>query len=398
MTITSKKWFKPALISFLSLSVAANIFVPIYFTVIANHETYHDYHFKYWNDCEAINKLKSFVKETVIPNDGKDSKGRKLYVPKEDRIATFDMDGTLFGERSPIYLEWMMYADYYLKLIEEESPKLQEEIYVPNQNRYSKEDYPIFPIKLEDVDTKIKEFMAHQKMPDNIIVKTYPEGSETKCEVSLEIAEAYAGAKLFSELSLSKYNNYVNDYLDKDACYFSNMKYKDMYYRPMQEVVEFLQLNNFDVYTVSGTDRYMVRDIVHNFLNLQSNKVIGMDVSTTFDEGTGETIRGDSLIYKNVEKVKPELIMQEIGKKPILSFGNSSGDIDMHKITLSNDNYHSDAFMVVADDVEREYGYEGEELEERIAKWIGKYELFSMKNDWKTIYGDNVKKTHNPKQ
>ena len=113
-----------------------------------------------------------------------------------------------------------------------------------------------------------------------------------------------------------------------------------------------------------------------------------MDVSL-YRDSEGTTIRGPELKYKNVKEIKAELIAQEIGTWPILSFGNSSGDIQMHEMALNNKNYHSLAFMNVADDLEREFGYTKEELEKRTKDW-GKFEKFSMKNDWKTIYGDNV--------
>ena len=87
--------------------------------------------------------------------------------------------------------------------------------------------------------------------------------------------------------------------------------------------------------------------------------------------------------------MKAQLILQEIGKQPVLSFGNSSGDIKMHRITLTNNPHESMAFMVVADDLNRERGYTPEELAKRTKDW-GDFSLISMKNDWKTIYGDNV--------
>lgn len=205
--------------------------------------------------------------------------------------------------------------------------------------------------------------------------------------VSLEMGEAYVGAQLFSEISVSDYQDMVQEYLEQDAACFNNLKYKDMFYKPMIEVVNFLQLNNFDVYVVSGTDRFMVRTIVNQHLNISSKKVIGMDVSL-YREGD-KVMRGKDLKYKNVKEVKVELIAQEIANWPVLSFGNSSGDVAMHELALSNPNYHSLAFMNVADDLDREFGYTKEELEKRTKDW-GRFQLFSMKNDWKTIYGDNV--------
>ena len=150
----------------------------------------------------------------------------------------------------------------------------------------------------------------------------------------------------------------------------------------------------------------MIRTLCYNFLDIQQGKIIGMDVSFNLEDD--KLVRGDKLIYKTVKELQPdclinsrletgkstkaELISQEIGEYTILSFGNSSGDIQMHECALNNPNYHSKAFMVVGDDVIREYGYQGEVLQNRIKDW-GKYTLISMANDWKTIYGDNVTKS-----
>lgn len=338
-----------------SLSLATTIYLPIHFTVIAPRERYVEYNFKYWNECDELNVLKEFVKSTVTP-------GNKDYVPREDRIATFDMDGTLFGERSPIYIEWLMYKDYLDKY---------------------RSDERLHPVKYTIPGTTEERTVTLDQTYQEI--NAFISGTE---DPNLEMDEAYCGAYVFADITIPEYLAYVEEYLQRPALNFNNLLYKDMFYKPMIEVVEYLQQNNFDVYIVSGTDRFMVRKIISQHLNISTKKVIGMDVGLYVDV-RGDVRRGSNLMYKNVKKVKPELIAQEIGNYPIISFGNSSGDIDMHNIALSNPNYHSIAFMNVADDQERERGYSPEEIEHRTEKW-GAFHKFSMKNDWKTIYGDNV--------
>lgn len=376
--IDYSRWIKNTILTIGALSLASTIYLPIHFLVIAPKERYHEYNFKYWNTCESLTKLKTFVKETVTP-------GNKNYVPKVDRIATFDMDGTLFGERSPIYLEWMLFNDYYdeLKKKDPEDFRIINKVKVPNEYKRKTPEEEIEPfVEVEPIQVyyAIDDFKADRE--DKPVIES---GTNL---VSLEMGEAYLGAQLFSDISIDAYKQMVNEYLEKDAACFNNLKYKDMFYKPMIEVVEFLQQNNFDVYIVSGTDRFMVRTIIQKHLNIESNKVIGMDVSLYCDND-GDVMRGPELKYKNVKEVKEELIAQEIGKWSILSFGNSSGDIQMHEAALKNKKYHSLAFMNVADDLEREFGYTKEQLEDRTKDW-GRFQKFSMKNDWKTIYGKNV--------
>lgn len=343
------------------LGIVTTIYLPIHFLVIAPKERYQDYSFKYWNDCTSINELKTFVKDTVTP-------GNKDYVPKEYRIATFDMDGTLVGERAPIYMEWLMYQDYFDHSYSGDKDEIVTYTYLKDGTSQTRN------ISLRETYSEIEQFR-------NGVESEY-----------LELDEAHCGAKLFAGLSLKQYNTCVSNFVAKDAEGFNNIKYKDMFYKPMLEVVDYLKQNNFDVHIVSGTDRYMVRKLCVDVLGLSPTKVIGMDV--TFNLVGNELVRGDKLVYKTVKATKPELISQEIGKNTILSFGNSSGDIQMHRYALSNPKYYSKAFMVVADDVTREYGYEGEVLQKRIKDW-GDFTKFSMANDWKTIYGENVTKCNN---
>ena len=109
-----------------------------------------------------------------------------------------------------------------------------------------------------------------------------------------------------------------------------------------------------------------------------------------FEEGDA-VVRTEQVIVYNYKKNKVTQITQEIGRRPVLSFGNSSGDVSMHNYTLSDNPYKSMAFMLVADDGERDYGTEGEEKRER---WEASgYQVISMANDWKTIYGSDVEKT-----
>ena len=77
---------------------------------------------------------------------------------------------------------------------------------------------------------------------------------------------------------------------------------------------------------------------------------------------------------------------------PVLSFGNSSGDAAMHNYCLSNNQYRTAVFMLVADDDARDHANLAEAAK-REAKWReANYYIISMKNDFKTIYGPNVQK------
>ena len=173
----------------------------------------------------------------------------------------------------------------------------------------------------------------------------------------------------------------------------------------MKEIIEYLNANDFTVYICSGTDRFLCRELADGILPIEDNHFIGMDVMLKA-RGQGDTdgldyvytsddevVRTDELLIKTVKMNKVSILARELGQAPVLCFGNSSGDASMAEYTTSNNPYYSKAFMVVADDDVREYG-NPEKATEKKNDWESRgWETISMKNDWKTIYGDGVKRT-----
>ena len=60
--------------------------------------------------------------------------------------------------------------------------------------------------------------------------------------------------------------------------------------------------------------------------------------------------------------------------------------------TLSGNAHPSAAFMVLADDAEREYGDAASAAEKRADWEKSGFTVFSMRDDFATIYGDGVEK------
>jgi hypothetical protein len=184
---------------------------------------------------------------------------------------------------------------------------------------------------------------------------------------------------------------------------YDGMTLGEAFYEPMIQIVEFLKANDFTVYVVSGTDRFIVRGLVKDSkLNLPNRQIIGSDVTlvATHQEdvdglnyvyGDNDTVVfGGEFIVKNLKMNKVTVIAQEIGVQPVLSFGNSTGDSSMAEYVTTNNEYPSLAFMLCCDDTERENGNV-----EKANKMFALCEQFdwipvSMKNDWKTIYGEGV--------
>jgi phosphoserine phosphatase len=317
-------------------------------------------YFKSWNDCEALKALKDYVEDVTNPNSAN-------YIPVEDRIATFDMDGTFVGELYPTYFEYNL-LEY--RVLDD-----------PDYRDRAPED-------VKEAAQSIRDFVRQgTPLPDHF-----------------DMVHAYAAAKAYAGMTLAEFDAYVKAYATKPANGFSGMTYGQSFYRPMLEVFNYLKDNGFTYYVVSGSDRFICRALTES-IGIEPNRVIGMDVRLTasnqgleagvdFTMGKNEDLKRTSeLIIKNLKTNKVLQISQEIGKVPVLSFGNSSGDCAMHNYALSNTKYRSEAFMLIADDDARDHANRDKALALG-EKWQQQgYHVISMRDDFKTIYGEGVTKT-----
>jgi len=315
--------------------------------------------FAEWNpDAPALKALVDYV-EAVTDPESPD------FIPKEDRIATFDMDGTLMGELYPTYLEYYMLAWRIL-----EDPTIEPDA------------------EMLEVGRLLRDCALDNSFPADMPMRH-----------AVQAARAYAG------MTLNEFADFVTRILVREVDGFEGMTYAECFYLPMVEVVEYLQDNGFTCYICSGSDRFICRVFIEGMLDIPYENVIGMDVqleATNQGDADGldyvftigdDVVRTDRLLIKNLKTNKVLQIAQEIGRQPVLSFGNSSGDVSMHNYVIGSNAYRSMAFMLIADDDVRDYG-NPEKAAGLREKWEGNgYQVISMANDWKTIYGEDVKKT-----
>ena len=234
-------------------------------------------------------------------------------------------------------------------------------------------------------------------MADN--VERYMNG--TKID-GLDISHGEASAIAFGKMTLEQYEAYIKNYLNQPADGYNNMKRGDAFYKPMLELIEYLQSNNFTVFVVSGTERFIVRAIVDGHINIPKHNVIGSEFKITAinqkeTPGFEYTYKKDDylilhgeFLLKNLYMNKVHNIIKEIGKIPILSFGNSNGDASMANFVLSNKKNSGLAFMLLCDDGEREKGNQEKANKMKDLCQENGWIPISMKNDWTTIYGKDV--------
>lgn len=315
--------------------------------------------FAEWNlEAPALNTLIDYMEDIT-------DESSENFIPVKDRLAVFDMDGTIYAELFPTYLEYYMLA---WRILKDPSITPDEEM-----------------------------LKVGRTLRDCALDKSFPE--DMPMQHAIQAARAYAG------MTLTQFQDYVTEILLRDADGFEGMTYGEAFYQPILEVIEYLQENDFKVYLVSGSDRFICRTLLEGTVDIPYENIIGMDDAVAAS-GQGDTdgldylftkddqvVRTDELLIKNLKMNKVRQIVQDIGRQPVLSFGNTSGDCSMHNYTIFNNKYKSAAFMLIADDEERDYG-NWEKAQELRKTWEESgYNVISMRDDWKTIYGEDVVKT-----
>ena len=310
------------------------------------------------DDAKAKNELISYV-ETVTKEGSPD------FIPEEDRIAVFDLDGTLACETDPCYFDHCIY-------------------------KYRVLDDPDYKDKATDFEKEVAAEVLQ-------FMETGVSAPNSMEHHGKGVASAFSG------LTPEEFIDYVVAFAKTEAPGYNGMTRAEAFYKPMLQVVEYLKANGFTVYVVSGTDRFIVRGLVEaSPLDLPTQQLIGSDESLVatdqgdtdgldyqFDEND-QLVMGGEFLVKNLDMNKVTVIQQEIGKQPVLAFGNSGSDFSMAQYAINNNKYQAKAFMLCCDDTERENGNP-----EKAAKMVKScdengFTAISMKNDWKTIYGDSV--------
>jgi phosphoglycolate phosphatase-like HAD superfamily hydrolase len=306
-----------------------------------------------WHDGAAKQAIVDFVKDTTTP-------GGPKFVPPEERIATFDQDGTLWVEH-PVY-SFVMYALESVPALVEAKPELAK--------------VAPFSTVLEILKGD-RAAIAKLTMPDleKILAATYTNRSvgQFNAEVTKWIAEA------------------------KDPRW--KKPYTELTYLPMQEVLKYLRANGFKTYIVTGGGQDFVRTYSQRVYGIPPEQVIGTAGVVKYSygkDGKPFLFKEPKLLLNDDFTGKPEGIHLMIGRRPVMAAGNSTGDRQMLEWTKAGDGARL-SMLVLHDDAKREYAY-GPALglpdtkvgrftqalydEAKAKGWI----VISMKNDWNKIF------------
>lgn len=303
-----------------------------------------------WNDNNTKAAILSYIERVTDPSNA-------YFLPLEERIATFDNDGTLWLEK-PLYIQ-LQHLLHSIGRLAAEKPEVRDR--QPFKAVYEKDMVWL---------SKVAEDFAKGDLRGVISLVS-------------AFAEAFEGTTVeaFEADALEFLNN------AQDARF--KKPFKLLTYKPMVELIHTLQQNGFQVYITSGGGRDFVRAVCEEIYNIPRSMVIGSSVTFQYGEDTQGVAQ--VLRTKDLEQPiddgpgKPLHIHRTIGRRPVMAAGNSDGDIHMLKYASGHSGL-SLSMLVHHDDPEREYAYnDGAEKALQLALKEG-WLVVSMKNDWKTVF------------
>ena len=296
-----------------------------------------------WNDTPTKKAIVEFVGR-VTKAGGPD------FVAPAERVATFDNDGTLWVEQ-PMYVQ-MAFA---LDRIKAMAPLHPDWAYMePYQS------------VLEGNTKALAEFDEHDLV--QLIMVTH------------------AG------MTTDEFSKIVTDWLATARDPRFKRPYTELVYQPMLEVLSYLRANGFKTFIVSGGGVEFMRPWTEKVYGIPPEQVIGSSIKTKFEmrDGIPTLFRIPDVNFIDDKAGKPVGINEAIGRRPIASFGNSDGDLEMLQWTTIAGGARF-AAIVHHTDAEREYAYDRKSHFGHLdlaldAAAANSWTVIDMKKDWKVVF------------
>lgn len=296
-----------------------------------------------WNDTEHKKAIIGFVEKVT-------TEGSPDFVPITERIATFDNDGTLWSEQ-PMYFQFYFIFDR-IKLMALQHPEW-------------KNKQPFKAVLENDIKTVLE---SGQEAINNLVMTV---SADYTSEENAQI---------------------IKNWIDTAKHPITGRLFTDMVFQPMLELLAYLRINGFKTYIVTGSTIDFMRPWTEKVYGIPPEQVIGTSIKMKYQMLNGKPVilQIPEMNLVDDNDGKPVGIYQYIGRRPIASFGNSDGDLQMMQWTTGGSGLRF-ALFVHHTDEEREYAYDRKSpyghfeiaLDEANRKgWT----VVDMKNDWKIIY------------
>ncbi|MDC9825251.1 HAD family hydrolase [Devosia sp. ZB163] len=301
-----------------------------------------------WNEGPAKQAIMDFVERVTVPISPD-------FVPVAQRIATFDNDGTLWCEQ-PMQVQ-LYFAGERLDQLAKRDPSLRDR-------------EPFKSYLARDIES-MKRF-----------------GKRGLLEVGLA---AHAGD------TEEEFEVEARAWLDRARHPKLGVLFKELTYQPQRELLDYLKAHGFKNFIVTGGGIDVVRALAEDAYGIPPEQVVGSSNKTSFEirDGKAVVVKQAELGSFDDREVKPQNIALHIGRRPILAFGNSDGDLAMLRYTLTGGGPRL-GLLLHHDDDEREFAYDREFQLSPLVEALDHADEYgitvvSMKSDWRTVFGADVK-------
>ncbi len=299
-------------------------------------------HLPSWRDGASRSAITDFVARVTRP--GPD------FVPADQRIATFDNDGTLWIEQ-PLYTEAVFLADR-VKAMAQANPALRQQ--------------QPFKAVLDRDMAQLAKFTEAELMQ---LMDATHSGMTT--EAFAEIARTW---------------------IDSARNTRFNRLFRELVYQPQIELLAYLRAHGFTTFIVSGGGVEFMRTFTQSAYGIPPQQVVGSGGKSVFQlqNDVGVIMKQPGVGSVDDKGGKPVNINLHIGRRPILAFGNSDGDLEMLQYTTTGSGPRL-GLIVHHDDAVREYAYDRQSHVGQLAKALDEaprrgWVVVSMKNDWSRIF------------
>jgi hypothetical protein len=298
-----------------------------------------------WNDGANKAAIIEFVNAVSTDKDSK-------FVAPENRIATFDNDGTLWSEVPTVEVE---FTKMRLQEVLQKNPALR-----------SREPYASL---LKDPKAALPNLTQKQIL--DIMATTHADLTEDE----------------FAEKTKEFFSKAVHPKL--------RVPYTQTAYKPMLELLDLLRAKGFQVFISSGGDTSFMRVITESMYGITPENVIGSNFKNEAIERNGKLVIHRTAKFESIndKAEKPVGIYRRIGKRPILSVGNerNGGDVEHLRFT-SEGSGPSLSILINHDDADREAAYNEKDSASLTAAKKYKWQVISMKKDWKQVFNTEARR------
>ncbi len=297
-----------------------------------------------WNEGDTRTAIMEFVDAVTDTSDVN-------YVAPEDRIAVFDNDGTLWSEQ-PVYFQGFFAIDR-IRSLAASHPEWKTKQ----------------PFKAV-LEGDIKTLMAS--------------GMDGIAQV---LMASHTG------MTSAEFDGIVRHWIDTAKHPVKQVKFTELTYKPMKELILYLQRNGFKTFIVSGGGVDFMRPWTWQTYHIPPENVVGSYTGLKFEmvNGAPALRREASGVFVDDGPGKPAGIQRFIGKRPIAAFGNSDGDLQMLQYTTIGGQGLRFGLIVHHTDADREWAYDRQSHVGKLDKALDEaakrnWTVVDMKKDWNTIY------------